>query len=149
MSPTLGYFIDRKSLKEIFHTIFESHLNYFLLFWAKSSNAIKRLVLQKKSLRLICIFSLPLCPYASSSILKLSDKIFDLKNSKICPVINKYFQKTYPQSLKIGSRWFSYKKYSLLKSKLLCETPHTAKLYRRNYRKKFIRKVFLIKTKIK
>ena len=50
----LRHFIDRKTLKSIYHAIFEPHLYYSLLVWAQNSNSIKRLfVLQKKSLRII------------------------------------------------------------------------------------------------
>ena len=52
--PKLRHFIDRKTLKTIYHAIFEPHLYYSSLAWAQNSNSIKRLfVLQKKSLRII------------------------------------------------------------------------------------------------
>ena len=50
----LRYFIDRKSLKSVYHEIFQPHLRYSTLFWAQNLNSIKRLfVLQKKSLMII------------------------------------------------------------------------------------------------
>ena len=42
----------QKTLKSIYHTIFEPHLSYSLLFWAQNSNSIKDFVVQKKSLRI-------------------------------------------------------------------------------------------------
>ena len=50
----LRHFINRKTLKSIYHAIFEPHLYYSSLVWAQNSNSIKKLfVLQKKSLRII------------------------------------------------------------------------------------------------
>ena len=49
------HFIDIKTLKSIYHAIFEPlHLCYFSLVWAQNVNSIKRLfVLQKETLRII------------------------------------------------------------------------------------------------
>ena len=89
----LRNFTDRKTLKSIYHAIFEPHLNYFSLAWAQSSNSIKGLfVLQKKSLRIIyfqkhnahtCLL------FRESNILTLPDKIA-LEN---CLFIDKSFNK--------------------------------------------------------
>ena len=50
----LKHFIDRKTLKLIYHTTFEPHYCYSSLFWAQDLNSIKKLfVLQKKFLRII------------------------------------------------------------------------------------------------
>ena len=50
----LRHFIDRKTLKSIYHAIFEPHLYYSSLVWAKNSNSVKRIfVFRKKSLRTI------------------------------------------------------------------------------------------------
>ena len=74
----LRHFIDRKTLKSIYHAIFEPHLNYSLV-WTQNSNSIKRLfVLQKKSLRIIYFLNhnahtFPL--FIELNILKLPDKI--------------------------------------------------------------------------
>ena len=47
----LRHFIDRKTLKSIYHAIFEPHLNYCSLACVQNSNSIKGLfVLQKKVL---------------------------------------------------------------------------------------------------
>ena len=50
----LRHFIDRKTLKSIYHAIFQPHLYYSSLVWAQNSNSIKSLfVMEKKSLRII------------------------------------------------------------------------------------------------
>ena len=47
----LRHFIDSKTLKSIYHAIFESHFYYSSLVWTQNSNSIKRLfVLQKEIL---------------------------------------------------------------------------------------------------
>ena len=98
----LRHFIDKKTMKLIYHAIFEPHLYYSLLVWAQNSNLIKRLfVLQKKSLRIIYFLNhnahtSPL--FRDLNILKFPDKIA-LEN---CLFINKYSTNVYPQSLKIG-----------------------------------------------
>ena len=97
----LRHFIHRKTLKSVHDTIFESHLCYFSLDWAKKINSIKRhFVLQKKFLRIIYFQSRnahtsPL--FRESNILKLPDKN-PLKNY---PLIKKIWTTFYPQSLKI------------------------------------------------
>ena len=46
------HFVDQKTLKAIYHAIFESHLYYYSLVWAQNSNSTKRLfILQKKSIK--------------------------------------------------------------------------------------------------
>ena len=53
MLTKIRHFVNFKTLKSIYHTIFESHLNYFLLVWVLNANSTKRLpALQKKSLRI-------------------------------------------------------------------------------------------------
>ena len=100
----LRHFIDIKTLKLIYHAIFEPHLYYSLLVWAHNSNSIKRLfVLQKKSLRIIYFLNhnahtSPL--FRDLNILKLPDKIA-LEN---CLFINKYFNKCLPTIFK---NWFT------------------------------------------
>ena len=45
----MRYFVDKKTLKAIYHAIFESHLYYSSLVWAQNFNSKKRLfILQKK-----------------------------------------------------------------------------------------------------
>ena len=39
----LRHFIGRKTLKSIYHALFEPHLYYYSLVWAQNSNSIKRL----------------------------------------------------------------------------------------------------------
>ena len=80
----LRHFIDRKTLKSIYHGIFEPHLYFSSLAWTQNSNSIKRLfVLQKKSLRIIHFLNhnahtSPLI--RDLNILKLPDKVA-LENS--------------------------------------------------------------------
>ena len=100
----LRHFIDRKTLKSVYHAIFEPHFYYFSLVWAQNSNSIKILfVLQKKSLRII--YFLNHNAHTSSlfrdlNILKLAHKI-TLEN---CLFINKYFNK---RLLTIFKSWFT------------------------------------------
>ena len=50
----LRHFIGRKTLKSIYHAIFQPPLYYSSLVWAQNSNSIKRLfVMEKKSLRIL------------------------------------------------------------------------------------------------
>ena len=131
----LRHFIDRKTLKSIYHAIFEPHLYYSSLVWAQNSNSIKRLfVLQKKSLRIIYFLNhnahtFPL--FRDLNILKLPDKIA-VEN---CLFINKYFKKCLPTIFK---NWFilssDFQTYSTRWSNLGCIVvpPHNTKLYGRN-----------------
>ena len=131
----LRHFIDRKTLKSIYHAIFEPHLYYSSLVWAQNSNSIKRLfVLQKKSLRIIYFLNhnadtSPL--FRDLNILKLPDKIA-LEN---CLFINKYFNKCLPTIFK---NWFTLSSdfhiYNTHWSNLGCIVvpPHNTKLYGRN-----------------
>ena len=88
----LRHFIYIKTLKSIYHAIFEPHLCYPSLVWAQNVNSIKALfVFQKKSLRNIHFRSgnshiSPL--FRECNTLKLPDKIA-LEN---CLFINKYFK---------------------------------------------------------
>ena len=131
----LRHFIDRKTLKSIYHAIFEPHLYYSSLVWAQNSNSIKRLfVLQKKSLRIIYFLNhnahtSPL--FRELNILKLPDKI-TLEN---CFFINKYFNKCLPIIFK---NWFilssPFHTYNICWSNLGCivVAPHNTKIYGRN-----------------
>ena len=94
----LRHFIDRKTLKLIYHAIFEPHLYYASLVWAQNSNSIKRLfVLQAKSLRIKYFINAHKSPlFRDLNILKLPDKIA-LEN---CLFINKYFNKCLPTIFK-------------------------------------------------
>ena len=98
----LRHFIDRKTLKSIYHAIFEPHLYYSSLVWAQNSNSIKRLfVLQKKSLRIIYFLNhnahtSPL--FRDLNILKLLDKIAP----ENCLFLNKYFNKCLSTIFKNG-----------------------------------------------
>ena len=54
MLSKVRHFVDKKTLKSVYHAIFESHLIYSCLVWAQNINSIKRLyILQKKSLWLM------------------------------------------------------------------------------------------------
>ena len=49
MLSKIRHFVDQKTLKAIYHAIFESHLYYSSLVWAQNFNSTKRLfILQKK-----------------------------------------------------------------------------------------------------
>ena len=96
--------VQKKTLKSIYHGIFESHLFYSCLVWARNINSIERLyILQKKSLRLMYflnrnIHTSPL--FKNSNILKFPDKIA-LEN---CNFLKNYFNQTLPTPFK---NWFT------------------------------------------
>ena len=104
MLSKVRHFVNKKTLKSIYHAIFESHLFYSCLVWAQNINSIKRLyILQKKSLRLMYFLNrnahtTPL--FKDSNILKFPDKIA-LEN---CIFIKNYFNQTLPTPFK---NWFT------------------------------------------
>ena len=58
MLSKIGHYVVMKTLKSIYHAIFELHLSYASLVWMQNSSSAKRLhILQKKSLRLMFFFS--------------------------------------------------------------------------------------------
>ena len=96
----LRHFIDRKTLKSMYHPIFEPNFYYSSLVWAQNSNLIKWLfVLQKKSLQII---------YFLNHNAHTSPLFRELKNPKIalenCLIINKCFNKCLPTIFK---NWFT------------------------------------------
>ena len=99
----LRHFIHRKTLKSIHDTIFESHLCYFSLDWAKKKKIkLKDILFCKRNYIFRIIYfqsrnahTSPL--FRESNILKLPDKN-PLKNY---PLIKKIWATFYPQSLKI------------------------------------------------
>ena len=94
MLSKLRYFVHKKTLKSIYHAIFESHLFYSCLVWAQNINSIKRLyILRKKYLRLMyflnCnVHTTPL--FKDSNTLKFPDKTA-LEN---CIFIKNYLNQT-------------------------------------------------------
>ena len=103
MLSKIRYFVDQKTLKAIYHAIFESHLYYSALFWAQNFNSTKILfILQKKTLRLTFFLrreahTNPL--FKDFNILKFYDKIA-LENSIF---IHKSFKHQLPQPF---DNWF-------------------------------------------
>ena len=92
-----------KTLKTIYYTIFDSHINYVNMIWAQNSNAVNRVsVLQKKAQRTIsfqprdCYLS-PL--FEKQNLLKFEDKI-QLENVLL---VSKYFDNILPS---IFDNWF-------------------------------------------
>ena len=79
MLSKIRHFVDQKTLKAIYHAIFESRLYSSSLVWVQNFNSTKRLfILQKKALRLMFFLrreahTKPLFQYFN--ILKLHDKI--------------------------------------------------------------------------
>ena len=97
-------FVNVKTLKTIYYTIFDSHINYVNVIWAQNSNAVNRVsVLQKKALRTIsfqprgCYLS-PL--FEKQNLLKFEDKI-QLENVLL---VSKYFDNILPS---IFDNWFT------------------------------------------
>ena len=68
-----------KTLRNIYYTIFDSHLTYSCIVWAQNINTVNRLIiLQKKVLRIMnfkdqLFHSSPL--FSENNILKFSEKI--------------------------------------------------------------------------
>ena len=99
----IRHFVDQKTLKVIYHAIFESRLYYSSLVWAGNFNSTRRLfILQKKAL--ILMFFLrreahtnPL--FKDFNILKFHDKIA-LEN---CIFMHKSFKQQLPQAF---DNWF-------------------------------------------
>ena len=112
MLSKIRHYVDIKTLKTIYHAIFESRPSYASLVWAqKNSSRVKRLhILHKKSLRL-CFFQNGNVHtgtlFKNSKILKFSDKVA-LEN---CILIIRSLHKTLP---KIFCGWFtlSFKSYT-------------------------------------
>ena len=97
-------FVNIKTLKTIYYTIFDSHINYANVIWAQNSNAVNRLsVLQKTALRIISFqprdcYSSPL--FKKQNLLKFEDKI-QLENVLL---VSKYFHNILPS---IFDNWFT------------------------------------------
>ena len=129
------HFVDQKTLKAIYHAIFESHLYSSSLVWAQNFNSTKRLfILQKKALRLMFFLrreahTNPL--FKDFNILKFHDKIA-LEN---CIFIQKFFKQQLPQPF---DNWFglssNFVTHNTRWSNLGClNVPsHRTKLYGRN-----------------
>ena len=97
-------FVNVKTLKTIYYTIFDSHISYANVIWAQNPNAVNRVsVLQKKALRIIssqprdCYLS-PL--FKKQNLLKFEDKI-QLENVLL---VSKYFNNILPS---IFDNWFA------------------------------------------
>ena len=75
----IRHFVDQKTLKAIYHAIFESHLYSSPLVWAQNFNSTKRLfIFQKKTLRLMFFLRRLAHPnplFKDFNILKFYDKI--------------------------------------------------------------------------
>ena len=56
MLSEVRYFVHKKTLKSIYHAIFESHLFYSCLVWAQNINSIKRFIFYKRNLYGLCTF---------------------------------------------------------------------------------------------
>ena len=97
-------FVNVKTLKTIYYTIFDSHINYTNVIWAQNSNAVNRVsVLQKRALRIISFqprdcYSSPL--FKKQNLLKFEDKI-QLENILL---VSKYFNNILPS---IFENWFT------------------------------------------
>ena len=129
------HFVHKKTLKSIYHPIFESQLFYSSLVWAQNINSIERLyILQKKSLRLMYFWNRnahTISLFKDSNILKFPNKTA-LEN---CIFIKNYFNQTLPTSFKI---WFTLSTdlhtYNTRWSNLGCLKkipPHKTKIYGR------------------
>ena len=98
-------FVNAKTLKTIYYTIFDSNINCANVIWRQNSNAVNRVfVLQKKALRIFSFqprdcYSNPL--FKKQNLLKFEDKI-QLKNVLL---VSKYFNNILPS---IFDNWFTF-----------------------------------------
>ena len=105
MLSKIRYFVCPTILKNIYSSIFESHLNYCSIVWAQDVNSIKikRLfTLQKKAIRLINFvdrFAHTNNLFAYSKVIKFTDRI-DIEN---CTLISKYINNELPS---LFNNWF-------------------------------------------
>ena len=53
MLSKIRHFVDQKTLKAIYHAVFESHLHYSSLVWTQNFNYAKTVYHTKKALRLM------------------------------------------------------------------------------------------------
>ena len=97
-------FVNVKTLKTNYYTIFDSHINYVNVIWDQNSNAVSRVsVLQKKAPRTIsfqprdCYLS---PPFEKQNLLKFEDKI---QLEKVL-LVSKYFDNILPS---IFDNWFT------------------------------------------
>ena len=90
--------VDMKTLKSIYHAIFELQLCYASLFWTYNSSSDRRLyILQKQSLRLMLFQNrnTHACPlFKNSKVLKFSDKIA-LENFILVNLLANFYQKSF------------------------------------------------------
>ena len=97
-----------KTLRNIYCTIFDSHLTYSCIVWAQNINKVNRLILlQKKALRIMNLkdqlfHSSPL--FSENNILKFIDKI-TLENMLF---VNKSINKSIRQVSPIFYDWFTF-----------------------------------------
>ena len=84
-------FVNVKTLKTIYYTVFDSHINYANVIWAQNSNAVNRVsVLQKQALKIISFqprdcYLIPM--FKKQNLPKFEDKI-QLENVLL---VSKYF----------------------------------------------------------
>ena len=124
------HFVDQKTLKAIYHAIFESHLYSSSLVWALNFNSTKRLFILQKSIKTyVFLTTNPL--FKNVNILKFYDKIA-FENSIF---IHKSFKHPLPQPF---DNWFElssdFHTHSTRWSNLGClyVPSHRTKLYGRN-----------------
>ena len=89
-------FVNVKTLKTIYYTIFDSHINYANLIWAQNSNAANSICPSKKGPE--NCYSSPL--FKKQNLLKFENKI-QLENVFL---VNKYFNNILPS---IFDNWFT------------------------------------------
>ena len=101
-------YVNMKTLRNIYCTIFDSHLTYSRIVWAQNINKVNRLILlQKKALRIMNLkdqlfHSSPL--FSENNVLKFIDKI-TLENMLF---VNKSINKPIRQVSPIFYDWFTF-----------------------------------------
>ena len=97
-------FVKVNTLKTIYYTIFDSHINYANVIWAQNSNSVNRVsILQKKALRIITFQPRDCCSsplFKKQNLLKFEDKI-QLENALL---VSKFFNNILPS---IFDNWFT------------------------------------------
>ena len=90
-------FVNERTLISIYHSLFDSHLNYASIVWSQAKSSMDRVfIIQRKALRTIYIkskFDHTSSLFAESNIIKLPDKI----SIEICLFVSKYLYSQLPE----------------------------------------------------
>ena len=104
MLSKLRHLLDVKTLRSVYNAILESHLCYASLLWAQNTNSVKRLHLQKKSLKIMFFQSRNFHTGSLFKVYKIL-KSFDKTALGNCIFIRKSLKELLPA---IFNNWLSF-----------------------------------------